>query len=468
MCTQPKIILNPTFVYRGCEFDTIDMPDRIFKFHMRYGSSIPSSLYPNYTNVTHDTISQYNAVSSSGEVLPLYIEVPCGHCDSCLVSKQMDMYSRLQLEQYAHEKLGYPCSYFVTLTYSDKFLPNYGVSKTDVQKFFKRFRINLVRHLKYHKRLRYALFSEYGKKHGRAHYHFILFGFNPLNVYNTFFALEQVLTKSWKFGFIHVKPCHSNSFKYLSKYLLKKKNVPDGLNPNFYLTSTADGGIGCKALFCPEFLDKMFHSNCLQTQIFVNGTVKTITIPHNVIDYYFRKCSKVYRTQYARKVYSFLNLHRSIVAALHYPRSSHWETVQVRCFYEIIEKIVNRNSLFSGVSIDSLLSDLNFKLPNFIVENFPFLYDIFTFGHFDAPREYTSVLDPLFYEDMISYLYYYIDLKKFHPDLSLIAENDLYLQKIKRYPYVSQANKDMYLDLRGYHHSIAVSSFCLHDSCDNQ
>lgn len=468
MCTSPKIILNPAFVYSGYDYDTIDMPNRVFKFHMRYGSSIPSELYPEFNYVTHDNISQFNAVSSSGDILPLYIEVPCGHCDSCVVAKQMDMYSRLQLEQYAHEKLGYPCSYFVTLTYSNTFLPSDGVSKSDVQKFFKRLRINLSRHLNYKKKLRYALFSEYGKEHGRAHYHFILFGFNPLNVYHSFYELENMIRKSWKFGFVHVKPCHSNSFKYLSKYLLKNKNVPDGKNPNFYLTSNSDGGIGCKALLCPEFLEKMFHSTCLQTQILLDGCVKSITIPHNVINYYFRKCSKFYRTKYARTVYSFLNLHRSISAAIHSSRGSHWENVQGRCFFELVEKIVNRNSLFSDVNTDDLYSDLNSKLPNFIVYNFPFLYDIFAFGNFESPRKYSSVLDPTFYDDVITYLYLYIDLKNFHPDLQLIAENDLYLQKIIRYPYVSNSDKDMCHDLRAYDHSCCVSSFCNRSSVDNQ
>ncbi len=249
---------------------------------------------------------------------------------------------------------------------------------------------------------------------------------------------------------------------------LKNKNVPDGKNPNFYLTSNSDGGIGCKALLCTEFLEKMFHSTCLQTQILLDGCVKSITIPHNVINYYFRKCSKFYRTKYARTVYSFLNLHRSISAAIHSPRGSHWENVQGRCFSELVEKIVNRNSLFSDVNTDDLYSDLNSKLPNFIVSNFPFLYDIFAFGNFESPRKYSSVLDSTFYDDVITYLYLYIDLKKFHPDLQLIAENDIYLQKLIRYPYVSNSDKDMCHDLRTYYHSCCVSSFCNRSSVDNQ
>lgn len=458
MCTSPKIIINPLLIYRGYNYSTIDTPDKVFRYHFRYGSPIPFEFYPCNMNVTHDNIDRFNAVSDDGDVLPLYIEVPCGHCDSCIVCKQMDMYQRLTLEQYAHEKLGFPTSYFITLTYNNKFLPHDGVSKSDIQKFFKRFRINLKRQLNYSKPLRYALFSEYGNEHGRAHYHFILFGFNPLDVKIPIYALQDVLQYSWKFGFIHVKACHSNSFRYLSKYLLKKKNVPEGKNENFYLTSNRNGGIGCTALKVPEFLNKMFSSKHLKTSILVNGVPCDISIPHSVVDYYFQKCSKFYRTRYARKLYSFLNLHRRFYGFFNYS-----------AYKDVVSSIINRNSLLN-ITLEDVLNELNSKLPPFVPKQFPFLYDIWCHGCFDQPDRLSfSLSDCLNHCDLlVEYLYLFQNLKKIFVDFDLIAENDLYLQKLKQYSYVSKDIRDKSRDLLGYRCSLSVGSFCFRSSCDNQ
>lgn len=457
MCTNPKIIINPALISRGYEYKYIDTPDMVCRYHFRYGSSIPSELYPCNSNVTHDNIDSFNAVSDDGDLLPIYIEVPCGHCDSCIVGKQMDMYQRLSLEQYGHEKLGCPTSYFITLTYNDKSLPQDGVSKADIQKFFKRFRINLSRKLNYNKRLRYALFSEYGNEHGRAHYHFILFGFNPLDVKIPIYALQDVLRDSWKFGFVHVKACHSNSFRYLSKYLLKKKNVPEGKNENFYLTSNRNGGIGCTALKVPEFLKKLLSSRFLKTTILLNGAVREISIPNSVVDYYFHKCSKFYRTRYARKMYSFLNLHQRYYGLFRYS-----------AYKDIISYIKERNSLFT-FSSDDVYKELNSKLPPFVPKQFPFLYDIYSHALFDSQSNAISLNDCFNHMDeIIEYLYLFQELKNIYLDLHLISENDLYLQKIKLFPYVSKDNRVLSRDLLGYNCSVSVGSFCFRSSCDNQ
>lgn len=458
MCISPKIIINPVLISRGYSYSTIDTPDIIYRYHFRYGAPIPSELYPCNSKVTHDNIDSFNAVSDDGDVLPLYIEVPCGHCDSCIVGKQMDMYQRLTLEQYAHEKLGFPTSYFITLTYNDKCLPSDGVSKSDIQKFFKRFRINLKRHLNYSKPLRYALFSEYGNEHGRAHYHFILFGFNPLDVKIPIYALQDVLQDSWKFGFIHVKACHSNSFRYLSKYLLKKKNIPEGKNENFYLTSNRNGGIGCTALKVPEFLKKMFSSKYLKTSLLINGVPCDITIPHSVVDYYFQKCSKFYRTMYTRKLYSFLNLHRRLYGLFKYS-----------AYKDVVSSIISRNSLLN-ITLEDVCNELNTKLPPFVPKQFPFLYDIWCYGCFDQPDGLSfSQCECLNHRELIvEYLYLFQELKKVFVNLEIIAENDLYLQKLKQYPYVSKVYKDLHHDFRGCVHSRICSCFNLKYSSDMQ
>lgn len=458
MCTSPKIIINPVLISRGYDYSTIDTPDKVFRYHFRYGAFIPSEFYPCNMNVSHDNIDRFNAVSDDGDILPLYIEVPCGKCDSCILSKQMDMQQRLSLEQYAHEKLGFPTSYFITLTYNNKYLPSYGVCKEDVQKFFKRFRIYLKRHLNYSKPLRYALFSEYGNEHGRPHYHFILFGFNPLDVKIPIFALQDALAESWQMGFVHVKACHSNSFRYCSKYLLKYKSHPDGKNPNFYLTSNRHGGIGCTALQIPEFLQKMFTSKFMETTVLLNGIPYTFQIPNNVVDYYFQKCSKFYRTKLSRKLYTFLNFHRKFYGLLKYD-----------AYKDVVRSIIRRNSLLD-ISFKDVEYQLNSKLPAFIPNQFPFLADIYIHALFDDTSSSLSSLNECLNhrDSLIEYLYLYQELKNSYVDLDLIAENDLYLQKIKQHSYVSKDIRDKSRDLLGYRCSVSVGSFRFRSSVDNQ
>lgn len=58
----------------------------------------------------------------------------------------------------------------------------------------------------------------------------ILFGVDLGKLTYPFHVLEKYIRKTWQKGFVDVKPCHDNSFKYLSKYLLKGSNVPDEKN----------------------------------------------------------------------------------------------------------------------------------------------------------------------------------------------------------------------------------------------
>lgn len=61
-------------------------------------------------------------------------------------------------------------SYFITLTYSEKNIPeNMSLEKSHLQKFFKRLRKQLT------SKVRYFAVGEYGTKKGRPHYHVILF-----------------------------------------------------------------------------------------------------------------------------------------------------------------------------------------------------------------------------------------------------------------------------------------------------
>lgn len=108
--------------------------------------------------------------------------VPCGRCHHCRINRRNKKTARLALEGITHEDV-----LFVTLTYSDEFLPRdiycpvtgevlfshvLGcLDKRAVQLFLKRLRKKLPP-----KSLRYFYCGEYGERKGRPHYHFILWG----------------------------------------------------------------------------------------------------------------------------------------------------------------------------------------------------------------------------------------------------------------------------------------------------
>lgn len=109
--------------------------------------------------------------------------VPCGKCSACLSQKRQAWSFRLQQE------LKFSTSaYFITLTYDDDHVPE-RVCKEDVQKFLKRFRKSI-----HPFRVRYFAVAEYGEKHGRPHYHLLIFNY-PAGVD----SLREELKETWKF-----------------------------------------------------------------------------------------------------------------------------------------------------------------------------------------------------------------------------------------------------------------------------
>ena len=111
------------------------------------------------------------------------LDVPCGHCEECKKRKRTDWFVRTYYHfKYVHEQCAGFCLY-VTLTYDNVHLPHITLSdgtivpcfsSLDIQRFFKRLRINLSRHHNITD-ISYFLSSEYGGTTHRPHYHFLLF-----------------------------------------------------------------------------------------------------------------------------------------------------------------------------------------------------------------------------------------------------------------------------------------------------
>lgn len=113
--------------------------------------------------------------------------VPCGKCDECLNRRKMSFVFRVEQQMRSNE---FKYCHYVTLTYSDKYLPHESFSRKvkgspvdvistgesllcpyDLTQFFKRYRLFTGEPLKY------FCAGEYGseKNTKRPHYHIILF-----------------------------------------------------------------------------------------------------------------------------------------------------------------------------------------------------------------------------------------------------------------------------------------------------
>lgn len=185
--------------------------------------------------------------NSLGE-LERVVSVPCGHCWECLAERRRQWTHRLYWENFFSLS-----SFFLTLTYDEKHVPQEGVNKRDCQLFLKRFRKKLGK-------LRYFLVSEYGDTFGRPHYHMLVFFQKKIDMPDMVRATEEC----WKLGFIKVGFVTIQSIQYCSKYCLKERRDfdlsldPDSgeivdRNKTFALMSRKPG-IGSQLLTIPKWL----------------------------------------------------------------------------------------------------------------------------------------------------------------------------------------------------------------------
>lgn len=148
--------------------------------------------------------------------------VPCGKCSGCRRDRAREWKNRLCLEAGYYKHV-----YFLTLTYSDKFVPidrDTGIpslNKKDLQGFFKRLR---------HKwSFRYFACGEYGDTTARPHYHAILFSDVPLPL--DIFAVNKYhcpfIQDSWKLGLHEVSEADNGCIAYVAGYCNKKIKDPD-------------------------------------------------------------------------------------------------------------------------------------------------------------------------------------------------------------------------------------------------
>lgn len=179
--------------------------------------------------------------NASGEALGL----PCGRCVGCRLERARQWSVRLMHESVMHED-----SVFLTLTFNEESVPDDGSLSISVcQLFLKRLRARVAP-----ARIRHFLAGEYGGKHGRPHYHAIIFGFGfpdrvPMERSDGGDQLYRsaLLESCWKFGYSSIGSVTFESANYVAQYHLKKVTGKkaaafyEGRQPEFVIMSRNPG-----------------------------------------------------------------------------------------------------------------------------------------------------------------------------------------------------------------------------------
>jgi hypothetical protein len=153
----------------------------------------------------------------------------CGQCLGCRMKKSSDWTTRVMLEAKFHT-----FCWFVTLTYSDKHLPeDYSCHVKHLQAFHHRLRKWLERRAKAEKRppdrLRFHTVSDYGAEFWRPHYHGSYFGFDipdrvpaePSKNGHAQWQSEE-LSALWGMGIVVFSPLTREAAGYCARHNLDK------------------------------------------------------------------------------------------------------------------------------------------------------------------------------------------------------------------------------------------------------
>lgn len=147
------------------------------------------------------------------------LTIACGQCINCRLQRSVDNAVRCIHEAKSHE-----VSTFVTLTYSNEFLPADGsLDHRHFQLFMKRLRDRSEFKFKS------VMCGEYGETTNRPHYHALLFGcdfsdrkFYKRNKNGDRLDTSELLDSVWKLGFCTVGDVTFESAKYVCGYIQKK------------------------------------------------------------------------------------------------------------------------------------------------------------------------------------------------------------------------------------------------------
>ena len=173
----------------------------------------------------------------AGRRLSYMQEVPCGHCLGCRSEQGRQWAVRIMHEMEMHE-----FAWFLTLTYNDETLPDYGsLDPTHLRKFFKD-----LRKLYPARQVSFYACGEYGERKQRPHYHAVLFGADFLDrrVHDdpnrSGVWQSEILNNVWGRGLTEFGTVSFGSASYVAGYVRKK--VDSRNNPDYYTRVDPDTG----------------------------------------------------------------------------------------------------------------------------------------------------------------------------------------------------------------------------------
>ena len=148
-CLHPKFIRNPhmeSILMQSCLYLTPQGERRVDSREYALLKIGKHPFSPFQMGVTLDNIDRYQVVDDQGCLTPMFMAVPCRHCELCLDKKKSQWAYRVMCETQFTESF----PYFVTLTYDNANLPRTEegrptLRKKDYQNFLKRLRIHLQR-----------------------------------------------------------------------------------------------------------------------------------------------------------------------------------------------------------------------------------------------------------------------------------------------------------------------------------
>lgn len=173
------------------------------------------------------------------------VTIACGQCADCRLAR-----SRAWAVRCLHEASLFEYNVFVTLTYSDDTLPEFGSLRyRDYQLFMKRLR-------KSGRKPRFYMCGEYGEENGRPHYHSILFNcwFPDMKAWRRSPAGFQLyrsaeLEKLWPLGNAEIGMVSFESAAYVARYVMKKV-TGDRASSHYEVIDADTGEVSTKV---PEF-----------------------------------------------------------------------------------------------------------------------------------------------------------------------------------------------------------------------
>lgn len=204
-----------------------------------------------------------------------YYEIPCGKCIGCRLEYSRQWANRMMMEAQYHDS-----NYFITLTYSDDFLPKNPVSDPDTGEYLRDTDTLRKKHLsKFMKHLRKKLpeqklkfygVGELGSRSLRPHYHIIVFGLvlDDLHLYKRtpqgdVLYTSDIINECWsnyygrdshgvsrydQIGWAVVAPVTWETCAYTARYVTKKLSGPleewfieNNAEPPFSLMSRREG-----------------------------------------------------------------------------------------------------------------------------------------------------------------------------------------------------------------------------------